>query len=271
MKCCEAPSTFTRCELQHTECAYYIGPTMSLRLRYLYRAYRYRYRVDPAEIRFMGERLRRGDLAVDIGAFKGAYTYWMQRFVGKGGQVIAFEPQPRQAAYLRKVLAAMKYANVTLEAMGVSDAVGTLRMFVPASGHEATFESRKAEEQACQTVDVPVTTLDAYFAERAVGPAFVKIDVEGHESAVLAGARETLARFRPTLLVECEARHRADGDVRPVIEGLTSLGYESSIFLHGQRLPITEFDFERHQHYTPGKRLPAGYVNNFAFEHPDRT
>jgi hypothetical protein len=67
---------------------------MSGRLRYLYRAYRYRYRVDPAEMRFMCERLQPGDIAVDVGCFKAAYTYWMRRCVGATGSVAAFEPQP---------------------------------------------------------------------------------------------------------------------------------------------------------------------------------
>jgi FkbM family methyltransferase len=244
---------------------------MGIRLRYLYRAYRYRYRVDPAEIRFMGERLRRGGVAIDVGTFKGAYTYWMRRFVGAAGHVFAFEPQPAQAEYVRRVIAAMKYANVTLEAEGVSKSRGTLRMFVPASGHEATFEARKADEEACQMVDVPVTTLDAYFAESERGPDFIKIDVEGHESAVLEGAQQTLQKFRPTILVECEARHRADGDVRPVLEFMASLGYSGSFFQSGHRRPIGEFDPAQHQRHAVGEKLPADYVNNFAFEHPIRT
>ena|SRR3990172_4251578 len=252
-----------KCKLKNAE-------GISLRLRYLYRAYRYRYRVDSAEIRFMCERLRPGQTAVDVGCFKGAYTYWMRRQVGPTGTVIAFEPQPQQVAYLRAVFAARKYANVTVEGQGVSAACGELRLFQPQSGHEATFVPRKTVEQSCETIGVPVTTLDAYFADRPAGPDFVKIDVEGHESAVLEGARRTLAASQPTLLVECEARHRADGDVRPLFEFLESLGYQGSFFINGQRRPLSDFDPARHQHHEPGHKLPAGYVNNFAFEHPGR-
>jgi FkbM family methyltransferase len=243
---------------------------MSHRLRYLYRVYRYRYRVDPAEIRFMCERLRPGATAVDVGCFKGAYTYWMRRCVGAAGGVFAFEPQPQQVAYLRGVVAAMKWRNVTIEAQGVSNMRGELQLFQPPSGHEATFVAHSAAEQPCKTIIVPVTTLDAYFADRPTRPVFLKIDVEGHESAVLAGARETLAASRPTLLVECEARHRADGDVRHVFELLASLGYEGSFFLGGQRRPLAEFDPVQHQRIEPGVGLPPHYANNFAFEHPDR-
>src|SRR3990170_1243468 len=115
---------------------------MSVKLRYLYRAYRYRYRVDPAELRFVCDHLRAGQVAVDIGCHKGAYTYWMRRRVGPGGSVIAFEPQPRQVAYLREVIAAMRYDNVAIEPMAVSDAPGRLPLYVPrGSTHGASLEA----------------------------------------------------------------------------------------------------------------------------------
>jgi FkbM family methyltransferase len=248
---------------------------MSPRLRYLYRAYRYRWRVDPAEIRFLRDRLRPGQTAVDAGSFKGAYTYWMRRSVGSGGAVVAFEPQPQQAAYLRDVFSAMHYDNVTLVPMGLSNRHGNLKLFVPetagGASHGATFVVGAGASEAGASIDVTVTTLDAYFADRRLACDFIKVDVEGHELAVLEGAHAVLIAHRPTILIECEARHRADGDVRPVFNFLASLGYEGSFFIGRRQRPLAGFDAALHQRCEPGTKLPPDYVNNFAFEHPDRS
>jgi FkbM family methyltransferase len=246
---------------------------MTTKLRYLYRAYRYRYRVDPAELRFLCSRLRPGQAAVDIGCHKGAYTYWMRRRVGPRGSVFAFEPQPRQIAYLREVFSAMRYDNVSIVPMAVSSVNGVLPLHMPCeSTHGASLEGRCGEaggtkSAAARRTYVDVTTLDTFFAARPLGPDFVKIDVEGHELAVLRGAIQTLTAHRPTILVECETRHRPDGDVRPVFDLLESLGYAGSFFWNGRRRPLAEFKTDVHQRVEPGNDgLPHGYSNNFAFE-----
>ncbi|HEX5472603.1 MAG TPA: FkbM family methyltransferase [Lacipirellulaceae bacterium] len=277
---------------------------MSKRLRYLYRAYRYRFRVDPGEIRFVRRSLRQGQVAVDIGCHKGAYTYWMRRCVGASGIVYAFEPQPRQAAYLREAFAAMRYDNVSLIPIAVSKTCGQMPLYMPAtSTHFASLEPRGDEAVAragaatttirkmaggaaptsplpstlCPQVSVDVTTLDDFFGDSKRnlpadgcadrGPNFIKIDVEGHELAVLEGAHRTLESHHPTILVECEARHRPNGDVRPVFDFLESLGYAGSFFCHGAQRPIAEFDPAVHQRIDSAHDpLPSGYVNNFAFE-----
>jgi hypothetical protein len=156
----------------------------------------------------------------------------------------------------------------------LSDAAGRLRLHIPrAAGatHQASFVAGKRDEGACDAVDVEVTTLDAFFAERARGPDFLKIDVEGHELAVLRGGQRVLEAHRPTVLVECEARHRSDGEVRPVLEVFAALGYAGSFFHNGRRRPLAEFRASEHQaRLSTGGKLPSDYVNNFAFEHPSR-
>ena len=51
----------------------------------------------------MLRHLQPGDTAVDIGAWRGAYTYWMVKAVGPQGRVVCFEPQPAMISYLRKI------------------------------------------------------------------------------------------------------------------------------------------------------------------------
>lgn len=254
------------------------------KLRYVYRAYRYRLRVDAAELRFITSKLRPGQVAVDVGCHKGAYTYWMRRRVGPTGHVFAFEPQPGQVEYLRRVFAAMQYDNVTLVPIGLSNAPGRLPLHVRTGTgmtHAATFEPGAWSHEhganhappdsqlpaPCSLLSVSVTTLDAFFADQRRGPDLIKIDVEGHESAVLDGALRVLRVYRPTILLECEARHRADGDVRPVFDLLESLGYRGSFFHCGVRRPLAEFNPSVHQCIDlTTVSVPSGYVNNFTFE-----
>jgi FkbM family methyltransferase len=265
-----------------------LQPPMSIKLRYLYRAYRYRLRVDPAELRFVCSHLQSGQVAADIGCHKGAYTYWMRRRVGPAGAVYAFEPQPSQIEYLRKAFSAMRYDNVAIAPMAISNTCGSLPLHIPQGAgltHAASLElisnpssiERGQGEGALEdsssiathpaTLDVEVTTVDSFFAAEDRPPNFIKIDVEGHESAVLEGALNTLVRHRPALLIECEARHRPDGDVYRVFDLLKSYGYDGSFFVDGERRPLAEFDPRRHQPMFAGNAPPRGYVNNFAFVH----
>jgi FkbM family methyltransferase len=255
---------------------------MFLKLHYLHRAYRYRLRVDPAELRFVCSQLKAGDVAADVGCHKGAYTYWMRRSVGAQGAVFAFEPQPQQVEYLRRAFSAMEYDNVAVVPMAVSDACGKLPLYTePGVGftHAASLvdppsrggpaaKHLTATAAAVESLLVDVITLDDFFARQDRGPNFLKIDVEGHERSVLEGAHGTLERYRPALLIECENRHRPDGDVGTVFSFLHSFGYEGSFFLNGTRRSLTEFDPSIHQRIEPGATsTPRGYVNNFAFVH----
>lgn len=205
----------------------------------------------------MRDVLRPGDMAVDVGAHKGAYTWWMQRSVGRSGRVVAFEPQPFLAAQLHSLFRGDKVETVHA---AVSSASGTMQLWMPPG--ESSPGARLDQPMTmpgARSIDVPVTTLDSHLDD-SKPVAFIKIDVEGHESAVLEGARGVLSRQRPSLLMECETRHRG-GPVSEVVDYLAEFGYEATYFCADGRLPFSEFDPAAHQ----DDRRSPGYVNNFAF------
>jgi FkbM family methyltransferase len=234
---------------------------VALRLDLRLRALRYRVRIDPAEIAALLGALRPGDTALDIGAHKGGYLYWLQARVGPTGRVIAFEPQPDLADYLRRATAALGARHVTVEALALSDRPGTalLRVRRDRTSCGATLEARDPTEDWVAR-PVPVTTLDDYAERHDLRVHAIKCDIEGHELAALRGALRTLRRDRPVLLLECEARLRHAGGVEEVVALLADVGYDAWFF-QGRRLrPIREFE----PALQAAPRSP-GYVNNFLF------
>src|SRR4051794_32903514 len=103
-------------------------------LPFFWRAWRYRLRVEPREIAYVRATLGPGDCAIDIGAHRGGYLYWMQKRVGPSGRVLAFEPQPELAAYLRSIVSRLGLSQVTIEEQAVSNAPGQAVLEVPDGG-----------------------------------------------------------------------------------------------------------------------------------------
>jgi len=242
------------------------------RLKWTYRAWRYRQRLERQEIRLLLGHLAAGDVAVDVGAHKGAYTYWMRRAVGASGKVYAFEPQPALAAGLRSLAAGSGFDNVVVENLGLSSTAGTLTLNVPGGGPSpgASFEPGRAAGLPGQSYPVPVTTLDAYFqsadrsADRHVDWGrirLLKCDAEGHELEVFRGGEGLLTEVRPCLLFECERRHRGSGSVDEVFRWLLDIGYQGFFVARSGPRDIAEFDPGLHQ----ADHEASDYINNFLF------
>jgi len=236
-----------------------------MRAHFLYRAYRARYFRQAGEIRALGAILRRGDVALDVGAHKGRYVYWMRRAVGPDGRVVAFEPQPRLAAYLRTATQRMGWRNVDVRQSAVGDAVGTAVLHVPGEAGVsagASLDSAAYADGSRLHVECAVTTLDRE-AEGVGRVALLKVDVEGHEWQVFHGAERLVRRDAPALLFECETRHLRHHTMADVFRYLEGLGYEGRFFSPVRLRPLAEFDPAIHQAERP--RPPGPYCNNFLF------
>jgi FkbM family methyltransferase len=130
--------------------------------------------------------LRATDIFFDVGANVGSYTVLAAGAVG--ARVVAVEPIPSTFEALR--------ANVQLNDLG--DRVTLLNVGLGAADDTVTFTSDldamnhalASGESADCAVDVTVTTLDDIAG--LVAPAFIKIDVEGFETQLLAGGKATI-------------------------------------------------------------------------------
>ena len=109
-------------------------------LRWIFRAWRYRLVVEKHEIQFMLNHLKLGYTAIDIGAHKGAYTYWMSKYVGNEGRVFSFEPQPVLYNQLVSLIKHSNNKNINLEASALSS-TPIIALLSPTHATYITFSS----------------------------------------------------------------------------------------------------------------------------------
>jgi FkbM family methyltransferase len=160
---------------------------------------------DP-EVAFLRNFVKLGDTVLDVGAHKGAYTWHLARLVGASGRVHAFEPQPHLASRLSRGAA----RQVVVHPFALSDSKHVDRLVTPIWGDthmygHATLEDLP-DDTAVETVEIKAITLDSL----DLNPTFAKIDIEGHEVAMLRGSEDTMSRGRPVLLVEIDWRHQLE-------------------------------------------------------------
>ena len=151
----------------------------------------------------MQSRLCRGDDVVDVGANFGLHTLSAANLVGERGRVLAFEPIPANLELLWRNLRLNRLERrVTVAPQALSDSDEALLEMHYVPGEPDLTASLRPGPGSPQTIRVMNSRLDAYAFPEGFSSRLIKIDVEGAELSVLRGARETLDRFRPLLLIE---------------------------------------------------------------------
>lgn len=179
-----------------------------------------------------------GCVIYDIGANIGLYSLWAAHNIRGDGEVHAFEPVPETVVLLNRFLAANPTLAVQVVTTAVGRAVGRVTLFtVPGASGLTSGTGREGSVRRT----APATTIDRYSRAHAP-PTFVKIDVEGYEADVPAGAAYTLRVHSPASVLEVFPEDGSSQGSQPLAM-LRDLGYE--VFdlrrrgLHIARWPTT--------------------------------
>lgn len=176
-----------------------------------------------------------GQRAIDVGANIGTYTVRLSDAVGPLGEVIAIEPDERNAAWLQQNLSQNGCTNAVVRRVAVgsrSDEVAFARDPRNLGNHRVVAEGSNQDGR------VPMVTLDSISAglpDDSVG--YLKIDVQGFELEVLRGAERTLERH-PSAVLQLELNADEAGRAVEVVDLLRALGWDGFEIHHGRVVPM---------------------------------
>ncbi len=177
-----------------------------------------------SEIDLFASLLAPGDVVVDVGANIGTHTVFFGKHVGPTGRVVALEPQRFVHGLLVANMAANGLANVDCMLAAASDHESTVAIPVVDPRRPCNFGAIGVAEGAraagAATEAIQATTIDVLALERC---SLLKVDVEGLETMVLAGAEKTIARHQPILFVE---NNTIEGSAQ-IIRAVSGLGYRA--------------------------------------------
>jgi FkbM family methyltransferase len=158
---------------------------------------------ETAAIRLVGDRLsgKQPRTVFDVGANVGDYSEFCLRLLGPQWLVHAFEPSPTTFQLLSERLSSAPKNRLRCHMLGFSDSQRQTTLY--SSGPGATIASverlerplREFKDEFSETIQL--TTIDQFCAQNAIEKIdFLKLDVEGHEIAVLRGASRMLDEGR---------------------------------------------------------------------------
>jgi FkbM family methyltransferase len=216
---------------------------------------------DPWDLYHLRRLLGPGSVFFDVGANFGYYSVALANALDRRCQVHAFEPNPKTYDRLLRHIEWNGLKDVVLPVpFALSDRRGTATLIERSDNSGA---SRIGDDAAGITVEL--TRLDDYCAERGIDRLdALKIDVEGLEARVLAGGRETLARFKPAMIVEfwTTGLERAHSSEDEVAGALDDLGYKLFQPIRDSLVPIAEpprsTDPKNVFCFHPDRRFPSG-------------
>ena len=189
------------------------------------------------ELHLLKSLVKPGSIAIDIGANKGLYSFLLSRIADT---VKAFEPNPKMYSLLSRAVP----DNVETFEVALSNESGEGELMIPIH-RNGRYSNQGGTLQALKKFDGKTIAkwpiwrerLDKYGFE---GISFIKIDVEGFELEVLDGAKTTIAREKPNLLIEIDPNQNGIS-LKEALKYIQELGYKTFVADGAGMVPLSSF------------------------------
>lgn len=163
---------------------------------------------EAAELDFIASTVSEGETVIDVGANVGLFSIALAIAVGRSGKVTAIEPLPSNVHRLKNNVDLNRLDNVNVIQAAAGSEAGVAKLHLardPAYSSTALIADEGMDSS--DSVEVDTVTLDQLWADMGHPQvSFLKVDVEGGEMNVMAGATKMIAKCRPRILVESHDR-----------------------------------------------------------------
>ena len=200
-------------------------------------------------------------IAIDVGANIGTYIVYLAKLYNT---VYSFEPIPS----LANKLTASKLRNVYVYNVGLAQQNSKLELNIPYNNITGEplyawsyFDAEYIERSffKWESIIVDCRTLDSYHFNDV---DFIKIDVEGYELNVLIGAKDTINKYKPILLIDIPSRRK---DRNNILDYLNDMKYSEYFIKNNKIKSLDEFDFKIEMFKEKPK--DSDCIVNFFFAH----
>jgi FkbM family methyltransferase len=186
---------------------------------------------EPVATRLYLKTLSPGDHVIDVGSNIGYWLLLAASRIGESGRILGFEPVPGSREILQRNIQRSGISNVELSPWAIGGETGAAQFY---ESQVPNWGSLVKHDDLLPTRNLPVEVkkLDEVAMESTgFRPKMLRMDVEGAELMVLAGARNLLEKYKPSLFIEFHPFLLGWDAVRRTLAGLMELGYTSGTMI----------------------------------------
>jgi len=188
---------------------------------------------EPLTTKLLSKELKKGMTCLDVGGNIGYYTLLESNIVGDTGKVIVIEPSPPNFQHLKKNLEIQDAKNIDAYNFAAGDVDGNVNFLVyQESNGSFTIPDGETTDLPGELIKVPAKRIDTFLDELNINHVdFVRMDVEGYESHIIQGMKNTIKKSKPMFQIEVHASILGKEGTRKFLKEFQDHGYEAKYYI----------------------------------------